>query len=121
MRLSFPNSLPAGRECKKELTEAVIAHLAAPPPDDVDVLSLGIAISPCTRCKDVRKNSFMSATPSLSQYHAFYRYPAVLGHPCNHDAYNFNETHNKDLEVYPTLSAMDPTEEADGSPLRYLF
>ncbi|KAI0753833.1 hypothetical protein C8Q74DRAFT_343132 [Fomes fomentarius] len=102
------------QERKKELTETFIAHLPAPPPDDVDVLGLGVAIFPCTRCKDVRKDSFMSDSPS-PQYYAFYRYPVVLSHPCTHYGYDFKETHNKDLEVYPTLAAMRPTEEADAT------
>ncbi|KAI0753824.1 hypothetical protein C8Q74DRAFT_1393233 [Fomes fomentarius] len=108
------------RERKKELTEVVIAHLPALPPDNVDVLGLGIAIFPCTRCKGSRRyNRYESRT--LAPQYALYRYPAVLGHPCTHYGYHFKETHNKDMEVYSTLATMHSTEEADGSPPRYPF
>ncbi|KAI0753844.1 hypothetical protein C8Q74DRAFT_1393272 [Fomes fomentarius] len=39
------------QERKKELTEAVIARLPKPPPDDVDILGLGIAIFECRFCE----------------------------------------------------------------------
>ncbi|KAI0753869.1 hypothetical protein C8Q74DRAFT_345030 [Fomes fomentarius] len=96
------------QERKKELTEAVIAHLRAPPPDDVDVLGLGIALFACMHCKLARDSD--------SRLPALYRYPAILGHTCAHAAleivYDFEKRHNKDMEVYPTLAAMPSTEQA---------
>ncbi len=86
------------QERKKELTEAVIAHLPAPPPDGVDVLGLGIAIFPCSECT--------FADHIESRRDAFYRYPAILSHPCAHARdHGFEETHNKNMKVYPTLAA----------------
>ncbi|KAI0753865.1 hypothetical protein C8Q74DRAFT_1373784 [Fomes fomentarius] len=96
------------QERKKELTEAVIACLPVPPPDDVDVLGLGIAIFPCMRCPFARQ--------SKSRPHAFYRYPAILSHPCAHAPrvharwyHEFERTHNKNMEVYTTLATIPPT------------
>ncbi|KAI0753847.1 hypothetical protein C8Q74DRAFT_1393285, partial [Fomes fomentarius] len=42
------------QERKKELTEAVIARLPKPPPDDVDILGLGIAIFECSTWPSLR-------------------------------------------------------------------
>ncbi|KAI0753828.1 hypothetical protein C8Q74DRAFT_1222360 [Fomes fomentarius] len=99
------------RECKKGLTEAVIAHLPAPLPDDVDVLGLGISVFACMRCTLARARH--SPRP-----HAFYRYPAVLGHPCTH-YFSSKNADNENMEVYPTLVTMRPTEEVKGN--RYPF
>ncbi|KAI0753863.1 hypothetical protein C8Q74DRAFT_1307684 [Fomes fomentarius] len=89
------------QERKKELTEAVMAHLPAPPPDDVDVLGLGIALFECRNCPLARP----------SRWRAFCRYPAILGHPCAHKKpeYSFEKRYNKDMQVYPTVAATTPT------------
>ncbi|KAI0753822.1 hypothetical protein C8Q74DRAFT_1340503 [Fomes fomentarius] len=101
------------QERKKELTEAVIAHLSAPPPDDVDVLGLGIALFACRVCRFYR---------SRPRGTVFYRYPAVLGHPCaHHPGYDSEKTHNKDMEVYLTLAVMHPTEEREDNERWYPF
>ncbi len=91
------------QERKKKLAEAVIACLPAPPPDGVDVLGLGIAIFPCTRCR--------FAQHIESRPHAFYRYPAILSHPCSHTRWycDFERRYNKNMEVYPTLATIPPT------------
>ncbi|KAI0753841.1 hypothetical protein C8Q74DRAFT_1222369 [Fomes fomentarius] len=101
------------QERKKELTEAVIARLPKPPPDDVDILGLSIAIFPCTGCKFARH--------SQSRPH---RYPAILGHPCAHARYHssdFETAHNKDMEPYPTLATMRSTEEVEHDQRWYPF
>ncbi len=119
------------QERKKELTEAVIARLPERPPDGVDVLGLGIAIFPCTHCKFAEHSQSPQTRDvfelrigyypcshckfprhSQSRPHAFYRYPAILGHPCMRlkDNYGFDSTHNKNMEVYPTLTTMRPME-----------
>ncbi|KAI0753868.1 hypothetical protein C8Q74DRAFT_344960 [Fomes fomentarius] len=104
------------QERKKELIEAVVSRLPVPPPDDVDVLGLSIAIFPCTDCKFARH--------SRSRPDAFYRYPAILGHPCAHARYHssdFETAHNKDMEPYPTLATIRSTEEVEHDQRWYPF
>ncbi|KAI0741390.1 hypothetical protein C8Q80DRAFT_1194171 [Daedaleopsis nitida] len=56
-------------ELRARLSKAILRYLEPPPAQETDPLSLAVALFPCARC-------------DRGERFSFFRYPAVLGHPC---------------------------------------